>query len=77
MFLVDASKEMFVKGEDDQPSNFDLTMQVRPSLTIAACQSCLCQPSSYRMKWKIDYSDSDFKPCLVFVIRVLLLAEIA
>lgn len=28
MFLVDASKEMFIKGEDGQPSNFDITMQV-------------------------------------------------
>ncbi|XP_053197268.1 X-ray repair cross-complementing protein 6 [Scomber japonicus] len=28
VFLVDASKEMFVKGEDGQPSNFDMTMQV-------------------------------------------------
>ncbi|XP_003961577.2 X-ray repair cross-complementing protein 6 [Takifugu rubripes] len=28
VFLVDASKEMFVKGEDGQPSNFDLSMQV-------------------------------------------------
>lgn len=29
MFLVDASKEMFIKGEDGQPSNFDMTMEVR------------------------------------------------
>lgn len=29
MFLVDASKEMFIKGEDGEPSNFDMTMQVR------------------------------------------------
>lgn len=29
VFLVDASREMFVKGEDGQPSNFDMTMQVR------------------------------------------------
>lgn len=29
VFLVDASKEMFIKGEDGQPSNFDMTMQVR------------------------------------------------
>lgn len=28
VFLVDASKEMFVKGEDGEPSNFDMTMQV-------------------------------------------------
>lgn len=28
MFLVDASKEMFIKGEDGEPSNFDMTMQV-------------------------------------------------
>ncbi|KAM3591334.1 uncharacterized protein V6R79_000337 [Siganus canaliculatus] len=28
VFLVDASKEMFIKGEDGQPSNFDMTMQV-------------------------------------------------
>ncbi|XP_070847356.1 X-ray repair cross-complementing protein 6 [Chaetodon trifascialis] len=28
VFLVDASKEMFIKGEDGQPSNFDITMQV-------------------------------------------------
>lgn len=28
VFLVDASKEMFVKGEDGAPSNFDMTMQV-------------------------------------------------
>ncbi|XP_041819201.1 X-ray repair cross-complementing protein 6 isoform X2 [Chelmon rostratus] len=27
VFLVDASKEMFIKGEDGQPSNFDITMQ--------------------------------------------------
>ncbi|TRY77519.1 hypothetical protein DNTS_028238 [Danionella cerebrum] len=27
VFLVDASKEMFVKGEDGEPSNFDMTMQ--------------------------------------------------
>ncbi|KAM6897682.1 X-ray repair cross-complementing protein 6 [Xenentodon cancila] len=26
--MVDASKEMFIKGEDGQPSNFDMTMQV-------------------------------------------------
>lgn len=29
VFLVDASKEMFIKGEDGEPSNFDMTMQVR------------------------------------------------
>ncbi|XP_039991332.1 X-ray repair cross-complementing protein 6 isoform X1 [Xiphias gladius] len=28
VFLVDASKEMFITGEDGQPSNFDMTMQV-------------------------------------------------
>ncbi|XP_060950881.1 X-ray repair cross-complementing protein 6 [Limanda limanda] len=28
VFLIDASKEMFIKGEDGQPSNFDMTMQV-------------------------------------------------
>lgn len=28
VFLVDASKEMFIKGEDGQPSNFDMTMEV-------------------------------------------------
>ncbi|KAM4716153.1 X-ray repair cross-complementing protein 6 isoform 1-T2 [Anableps anableps] len=28
VFLVDASKEMFIKAEDGQPSNFDMTMQV-------------------------------------------------
>ncbi|XP_078134966.1 X-ray repair cross-complementing protein 6 [Sander vitreus] len=28
VFLVDASKEMFIKGEDGEPSNFDKTMQV-------------------------------------------------
>uniref|UniRef100_A0A3P9KEP8 DNA helicase n=1 Tax=Oryzias latipes TaxID=8090 RepID=A0A3P9KEP8_ORYLA len=28
VFLVDASKEMFIKGEDGDPSNFDMTMQV-------------------------------------------------
>lgn len=28
VFLVDASKEMFIKGEDGRPSNFDMTMQV-------------------------------------------------
>lgn len=28
VFLVDASKEMFIKGEDGEPSNFDMTMQV-------------------------------------------------
>ncbi|XP_028264287.1 X-ray repair cross-complementing protein 6 [Parambassis ranga] len=28
VFLVDASKEMFIKEEDGQPSNFDMTMQV-------------------------------------------------
>lgn len=27
VFLVDASKEMFVKGEDGEPSNFEMTMQ--------------------------------------------------
>ncbi|KAG7275496.1 hypothetical protein CRUP_032539 [Coryphaenoides rupestris] len=27
VFLVDASKEMFIKGEDGEPSNFDKTMQ--------------------------------------------------
>lgn len=27
VFLVDASKEMFIKGEDGEPSNFDMTMQ--------------------------------------------------
>ncbi|CAL8309862.1 unnamed protein product [Boreogadus saida] len=27
VFLVDASKEMFIKGENDEPSNFDMTMQ--------------------------------------------------
>lgn len=32
VFLVDASKEMFIKGEDGQPSNFDLTMQVVKSV---------------------------------------------
>ncbi|XP_061612321.1 X-ray repair cross-complementing protein 6 isoform X2 [Phyllopteryx taeniolatus] len=28
IFLVDASKEMFIKGEDGELSNFDMTMQV-------------------------------------------------
>ncbi|XP_020779830.1 X-ray repair cross-complementing protein 6 [Boleophthalmus pectinirostris] len=28
VFLVDVSKEMFIKGEDGEPSNFDMTMQV-------------------------------------------------
>uniref|UniRef100_A0A3B3BQF5 X-ray repair complementing defective repair in Chinese hamster cells 6 n=1 Tax=Oryzias melastigma TaxID=30732 RepID=A0A3B3BQF5_ORYME len=28
VFLVDASKEMFIKGEDGESSNFDMTMQV-------------------------------------------------
>ncbi|XP_061564153.1 X-ray repair cross-complementing protein 6 [Cololabis saira] len=28
VFLVDASKEMFIKGENGEPSNFDMTMQV-------------------------------------------------
>ncbi|XP_029977809.1 X-ray repair cross-complementing protein 6 isoform X1 [Sphaeramia orbicularis] len=28
VFLVDASKEMFIKEEDGKPSNFDMTMQV-------------------------------------------------
>ncbi|KAI4799102.1 hypothetical protein KUCAC02_019223 [Chaenocephalus aceratus] len=28
VFLVDASKEMFIKGEDGQPSNFDMTMEI-------------------------------------------------
>uniref|UniRef100_A0A3Q4AJU1 DNA helicase n=1 Tax=Mola mola TaxID=94237 RepID=A0A3Q4AJU1_MOLML len=28
VFLVDASEEMFIKGGDGQPSNFDITMQV-------------------------------------------------
>ncbi|CAN9508897.1 unnamed protein product [Ophioblennius macclurei] len=28
VFLVDASKEMFIKGEDGAPSNFDMTMRV-------------------------------------------------
>ncbi|XP_017289088.1 X-ray repair cross-complementing protein 6 [Kryptolebias marmoratus] len=28
VFLVDASKEMFIQGEAGQPSNFDMTMQV-------------------------------------------------
>jgi len=28
VFLIDASKEMFIKGEDGEPSNFDMTMQV-------------------------------------------------
>ncbi|XP_034050659.1 X-ray repair cross-complementing protein 6 [Thalassophryne amazonica] len=28
VFLVDASKEMLIKGEDGEPSNFDKTMQV-------------------------------------------------
>nr|AAH53270.1 X-ray repair complementing defective repair in Chinese hamster cells 6 [Danio rerio] len=27
VFLVDASKEMFIKGENGEPSNFDMTMQ--------------------------------------------------
>ncbi|KAJ8363269.1 hypothetical protein SKAU_G00121000 [Synaphobranchus kaupii] len=27
VFLVDASKEMFIKGEDDEPTNFDMTME--------------------------------------------------
>lgn len=34
VFLVDASKEMFIKGEDGEPSNFDMTMQV--SLTVTS-----------------------------------------
>lgn len=34
VFLVDASKEMFVKGEDGQPSNFDLSMQVRGPCSV-------------------------------------------
>lgn len=36
VFLVDASEEMFIKGEDGQPSNFDITMQVRCPIV------CLC-----------------------------------
>ncbi|KAJ8406676.1 hypothetical protein AAFF_G00295920 [Aldrovandia affinis] len=27
VFLVDASREMFIKGEDGEPTNFDMTMQ--------------------------------------------------
>ncbi|XP_061087698.1 X-ray repair cross-complementing protein 6 [Conger conger] len=27
VFLVDASKEMFIKGEDGEPTNFDMTME--------------------------------------------------
>lgn len=37
VFLVDASKEMFIKGEDGEPSNFEKTMQVRCQIT------CLCR----------------------------------
>lgn len=50
VFLVDASKEMFVKGEDGQASNFDLTMQVSWSHALLLLQrisknhllSCVC-----------------------------------
>uniref|UniRef100_A0AAQ5Z860 DNA helicase n=1 Tax=Amphiprion ocellaris TaxID=80972 RepID=A0AAQ5Z860_AMPOC len=35
VFLVDASKEMFIKGEDGQPSNFDMTMQVVRSVYMS------------------------------------------
>lgn len=34
VFLVDASKEMFIKGEDGEPSNFDITMQVKQQLVF-------------------------------------------
>lgn len=34
VFLVDASKEMFIKGEDGEPSNFDMTMQVSQTVTF-------------------------------------------
>ena len=36
VFLVDASKEMFIKGEDGEPSNFDMTLQV-----YATCVWCI------------------------------------
>ncbi len=32
VFLVDASKEMFIKGEDGEASNFAMTMQVSQTL---------------------------------------------
>ncbi|XP_008304591.1 X-ray repair cross-complementing protein 6 [Stegastes partitus] len=35
VFLVDASKEMFIKGEDGEPSNFDMTMQVVRSVYMS------------------------------------------
>lgn len=41
MFLVDASKEMFIKGEDGQPSNFDLSMQVRGPCSVVAARSIM------------------------------------
>lgn len=80
MFLVDASKEMFIKGEDGQPSNFDLTMQVGPRITLLCILKCLGEPPSYRIKWKLDYSDSDFKLCFQcsvckFSNRMLLLTQ--
>lgn len=34
VFLVDASKEMFVKGENGELSNFDMTMQVYSKLNL-------------------------------------------
>uniref|UniRef100_A0A3Q4MA68 DNA helicase n=1 Tax=Neolamprologus brichardi TaxID=32507 RepID=A0A3Q4MA68_NEOBR len=34
VFLVDASKEMFIKGEDGEPSNFDMTINL---VTMMVC----------------------------------------
>ncbi|XP_037546781.1 X-ray repair cross-complementing protein 6 [Nematolebias whitei] len=39
VFLVDASKEMFIKGEDGQPSNFDMTMEVVRNVYIHKIES--------------------------------------
>lgn len=51
MFLVDASKEMFIKGEDGEASNFDMTMQVcthtPPEILTALLRSKLMVRDSF------------------------------
>lgn len=59
VFLVDASKEMFIKGEDGQPSNFDMTMQVKyPLVNVPLCVYVLLSVGvTTQNNWKLTYWD--------------------
>ena len=49
VFLVDASKQMFIKGKDGNGSNFDMTMEVRSPL------QSLDRPDKSRCRCEMKY----------------------